>query len=519
VPQPVATSFEPTGIRVAIASGAAPAAVVAEIDAPTEPLTLNGHFGPLIDIAWSPDGTSIATASADGSSRIFDAAGGTQRFALLGHGGAVSSVAWSPEGLRVATAGLDGSIKIWGLIEGDGRELFALSAHDTQRELAAISFSPDGNRLLSGDVASTSALVWHVGVERGAEVANLPGAGLHQGKARFSADDLVATGGNGTVVVWDASTWRPSPIGEPAAPHPLSVAPGVPLATPYDVERLSLDPTGQLAAVVRSEGGSVEIWDLDRGVKVATVPAAGAPAVAWSPSGERLAVGEWGPGTVRVVDRAGAEVARVEAPGLAVRSVAFASGGERLVATVEAPGEYDPDAARMVMWDWQTGAVVQTVATEAGFVVASDAGDLLAIAAHWRAESHAVEIRDASSGQLVATLAQTSEVNDLAFSADGSLVATGAADAVVRIWDARSGALLRSLRGHPAGVASVSFNDDASLLASYGVEGTIRVWALDVDDLVDVAHRRLTRGFTEDECRQFLHVASCAELEPTPSND
>jgi WD40 repeat protein len=110
-------------------------------------------------------------------------------------------------------------------------------------------------------------------------------------------------------------------------------------------------------------------------------------------------------------------------------------------------------------------------------------------------------------------------VNDVAFSADGALVATGGADAVVRIWDARSGALVRSLRGHPAGVTSVSFNDDASLLASYGVDGIIRVWALDVDDLVDVAHRRLTRGFTEDECRQFLHVATCADVEPITSND
>ena len=67
------------------------------------------------------------------------------------------------------------------------------------------------------------------------------------------------------------------------------------------------------------------------------------------------------------------------------------------------------------------------------------------------------------------------------------------------------------LRGHFAQVSSVSFSPDGSQLASYGVEGIVRIWALDLDDLIEIAQDRLTRSFTEDECRQYLHADRCPD--------
>jgi hypothetical protein len=43
------------------------------------------------------------------------------------------------------------------------------------------------------------------------------------------------------------------------------------------------------------------------------------------------------------------------------------------------------------------------------------------------------------------------------------------------------------------------------------MDDTVRVWALDVEDLFRMAHDSLTRGFTESECRQYLHRESCAD--------
>jgi WD40 repeat protein len=54
-------------------------------------------------VAFSPDGSRVATASDDGSARVFEAATGTE-LARLHHEGRVNAVAFSPDGSRVATA-------------------------------------------------------------------------------------------------------------------------------------------------------------------------------------------------------------------------------------------------------------------------------------------------------------------------------------------------------------------------------------------------------------------------------
>src|SRR3954467_1122329 len=89
--------------------GAVPAAAKASKSATAlEPVRyLAGHADGVHAVAFSPDSRLLATASHDGTARLWDVASGTQVKLLDGHAGAVYSVAFSPDGRSVATSGAD----------------------------------------------------------------------------------------------------------------------------------------------------------------------------------------------------------------------------------------------------------------------------------------------------------------------------------------------------------------------------------------------------------------------------
>ena len=75
-------------------------------------MTLRGHTRSVLCVAFSPDGTRLATASEDQTIKLWDSATGEEVLTLRGHAGVVSSVAFSPDGRQLASAGTDGTVQV-----------------------------------------------------------------------------------------------------------------------------------------------------------------------------------------------------------------------------------------------------------------------------------------------------------------------------------------------------------------------------------------------------------------------
>jgi WD40 repeat protein len=99
-----------------------------------------------LGVAFSPDGTRLASGSQEGLVTVWDASTGKEFLMLRGHARAVSSVAFSPDGDRIASASQDHTVKIWDA--STGQEVLALSGFDEPVE--SVAFSPDGRYLASG---------------------------------------------------------------------------------------------------------------------------------------------------------------------------------------------------------------------------------------------------------------------------------------------------------------------------------------------------------------------------------
>jgi WD40 repeat protein len=162
---------------------------------------VQGHTGDVNSVAYSPDGTRIASGSDDMTVRIWDAHTGKELAVLHGHRDWVRSVAFSPDGTHIVSGSDDDTVRVWDA--HTGKPPVVLEGHTYW--VLSVAFSPDGGRIVSGSYDKTVRM-WDA--VTGKQLAVLEGHHYQVISVAFSADGkrITSRDESGAELAWNATS-------------------------------------------------------------------------------------------------------------------------------------------------------------------------------------------------------------------------------------------------------------------------------------------------------------------------
>ena len=490
---------------------------------------LSGHSSELRSILYSPNGHTVASASADNTIRLWDASRRTPPQILRGHTGGVSSIAFNHDGKILASAGeQDDTIRLWDV--ASRTELGTL--HGRSGGTRALAFNRDGTVLAAGN-ADNQIVLWNVAERRPSAVVGSVD-GVRDVAFSFDGHILAAASDNHpSISLWRLPSRTPLPPlrGHSDGVQAITFSPTEPVLASAGITEdgsiriwklgprprsqiltqegatsaLDFSPDGKTLATADDDPRVVALWDVGTGTRKRglTGHTDTVTTVAFSPDGHTLASG----GVDRTIALFDLTVPTVTGHMSRVWDIAFSPDGRLLATAGEDRQIFLWDAARRTrlrVLQGHADIVTRVAFSHDGQVLASTSfdGKVLAWDPHRATPPELLrddtvlvqELAFSPVGRLLAMAcmdgsvvlwdldrgtSRTLPAHDgaavsVAFSPDGALLASGGSDEKVGLWDVASGARVAQLTGHTGEVQSVAFSPDGATLASAGE--TVVVW-------------------------------------------
>jgi WD40 repeat protein len=460
-----------------------------------------GHCGEPLGFAFAPDGRAIASASMDGTIKLWDTETGSLKRNLHGEGTMTDALAFSPDGRTLAAGNAGGTVELWDPQSGRPRRV--LTQFQFQGHVSAIAFSPDGKILAVGterDRGPGQLLLLETSTGKLTRRWSAHSNGVTSVAFSPVGDRIASTGSyDEKARVWDVRTGTlRQTLGKQVR----------------EVESVAYSPDGRWIVggvnLPDARYGEVVFWDARTGQAQRKLPGrffsnfGVVPEIDYSADGKMLATGE-ADGGIRLWDASSGRVERTwKAHGEKVEGIAFSRDGRYLASC---RWDIYHLTNELKLWDAETGRLRWTAT---GFyapvsdVAFSPDGRLLASGGMRTAgEQQFTEVAlwDVRTGSLNRTLNGPGEdrtgdhVRSLAFSPDGTMLAAGHDE--LELWEVRSGKRLQS--SPYQGAMAVAFSPDGRRIVS-GSEDGLKLW----DVRSGTRHRKVSR---HDE-----YVASLAFL-------
>jgi WD40 repeat protein/tRNA A-37 threonylcarbamoyl transferase component Bud32 len=452
-----------------------------------ELLTLKGHTGRLMEgpgveiravqsVAVSKDDSRIVSGGSDNTVRVWDARSGKELLTLKGHTNVVSSVVFSSDGGRIVSCSHDRTVRVWDARGGKNLLTFVADPGG----VSDVAISGDGSRIVSRGANRMKVWDGRSGKELLTLKEHLPGR-----RVVLSGDgSRIVGGGANWVKVWDGRSGKEllTLRGHTSAVTCVAIS--------ADGSRL-----------VSSDDRTVKVWNarIEEDLPTLKGHTSLVTSVAISSDSSRIVSGSYDR-TMKVWDaRSGKELLSLQGHTSPVRTVAVSADGGRIVS-------YDARFVRGSMvwtvkyWDARSGKCLQTLEGHAvqpeavawnKVAMSGDGSRIVGIS------DSTVKVWDVHSGKVLLTLeghkdlvlsvdkshkgtpskdAIKHHLLSVAISVDGSRIVSGSRDGTVKVWDARSGKDLLTLKRNKGWVNSVAFSSDGTRIVSGSRFGTIKMW-------------------------------------------